>query len=286
MDGHLSCDEMKLNENIIWNMHMHEAKGFTSAYRDLDGCIRNIFCGDEVQKPATEVNLWKYRSMENVIVDCEFFYSGGDMTNADVCKQFLNVLTCLELIQCRVFGLSTDGNSVNVRAMKILSDTDMEIPNDQEWLDERYVSMKHPLDHSRRIFFWLCSTHQIKSMRNQLWTSRNNGKCHFLSPDGFPFGWEGVGEQFNREETRGTKISKLVLGAILLDGWAKMNVHYAKSVFAWDTLAEAVEYYICTEANLNVPILEENLYEGNVDCFCTMLWKGQRGPLASWNVDS
>jgi hypothetical protein len=99
---------------------------------------------------------------DNTQTDCEFFYNGGELSNADVRKQFLHVVVCLELIGCKVSGFCTDGNSPNVTAMKVLSESRIPIPYDLDWLDEHYVSMVHPLDTTnRRIYFWLCSTHEI-----------------------------------------------------------------------------------------------------------------------------
>lgn len=130
--------------------------------------------------------------------------------------------------------------------------------------------MIHPLDPSRRIFFWLCSTHQFKSGRNQLWAGRHEGKRHFVSADGFPFGWAQVWDRFERNQKQGAKASKLVHAALLLDKWAKINVHFAKTVFCWDTLADELAS-ICALAKIAVPRLDESEYETNSHCFRPVL---------------
>ena len=276
-NGHISCDEMKFDENVMWHTSTHEASGFSGDFMDLDSVVRGVLSGQNEKEPAVQVNLWKYRSTDNTTLDCEFFYSGGNLNNADIRKQFLHVVTCLELINCRVFGFSSDGNSVNVTAMKMLSESASGIPEDMEWLDEHYISMVHPLDPTRRIYFWLCTTHQIKSMRNQLWTSREKGKRNFHSADDCPFGWDGLWEQYNRDQFRGAKNSLLVKAALLLDGWAKMNVHYAKVPFASQTLDDALQH-ICSEAEFPVPVSEASMYENDFNCYRPALIHGS-GPL-------
>jgi hypothetical protein len=176
--GHLSCDEMKLDKNVAWYTNGHDTAGFVTNFHDLDGKLRRILCGESSNQPAVEVNQWKYRTCTtSESFECEFFYNAGNLSNADIRRQFLHVVTCLEVIGREVWGLSTDGNSNNVKAMRILAESaGVSISPTEEWLDDMHVSLPHPLFENRRIYLWLCSTHEEKCGRNQLWASRPKGK--------------------------------------------------------------------------------------------------------------
>lgn len=266
-EGNISCDEMKLIENIIWNTHSHSVNGFYGDFLDLDSVLRSVLCGKTEKEPAIQVNLWRYRSLDNTQTDCVFFYNGGELSNGDVHKQFLHVVVCLELIGC----FCTNGNSPNVTAMKVLSESRIPIPYNQDWLDEHYISMVHPLDTNHRIYFWLCSTHQIKCIRNQLWMSHCKGKQKFCSLEGFPFGWADLWDQVERDNERASRNSLLQKAALLLDGWAKVP-------FADQTLDDALEY-LCCSAGIPILDMSDHIFENDVNCFWPKLQNGIYGPL-------
>ena len=50
------------------------------------------------------------------------------------------------------------------------------------------------------IFVWYCSTHNVKSLRNQLLNSTGKEKAAriFHDVDNVPFGWKGVTSQWDR----------------------------------------------------------------------------------------
>lgn len=68
--GHLMCDEMKLDENIIWSTKTHEVHGFTGDFRNVEDNIRDILVGNEEKQVVKSVNQWKFCSMENKMLDC------------------------------------------------------------------------------------------------------------------------------------------------------------------------------------------------------------------------
>ena len=91
------------------------------------------------------MNQWKYHlCTTSESFDCKFFYNGGDLSNADIHRQFLHVISCLELIGHQVCGWSTDGNSINVKRMRIISEAAGEsILPTEEWLEDQYVLLLH-----------------------------------------------------------------------------------------------------------------------------------------------
>jgi hypothetical protein len=163
--------------------------------------------------------------------------------------------------------------------MRILAESaGVSISPTEEWLDDMHVSLPHPLFENIRIYLWLCSTHEEKCGRNQLWASRPKGKRKFISADGFQFGWEWLWEQLRRDERRASPLTALTPAALYLDGWAKMNVSLAKAPFHQITLDEGL-LHVCTMARIEIPRGEAELYENNPNCFRPVMFKGAPGPL-------
>jgi hypothetical protein len=239
--GLLMCDETKLEENTAWNTKTHEVTGFIVDFDDLDDIVRKAFTHTTEKKTAVEVNLWKFQSISNECMDCEFFYNAKDLSNAALRKQFMHVLANLALANCEVIGFKTDGNSLNTTAMKYLSEAGGRPSPDSVWLERKYVSFKHPIDPEKRIFLFLCTTHQLKSMRNQLKTSRNSnikGKRHFMDEFGNPFGWWVLVNQYQRDSIRSSPQTELSERGISPDGYDSMAVFLAKQPFKPKTIAE------------------------------------------------
>lgn len=128
------------------------------------------------------------------------------------------------------------------------------------------------------IYLWLCSTHEIKCTRSQLWTSRVNGKQNFISADGIPYGWPIMVKQLDWDQKRGLQLTALTPAVLYLDGWAKMNASLAKAPFHQSTLDEGLEY-ICSTAGINILRGQVDLYENDPNCFRPTMFNGSKGLL-------
>jgi hypothetical protein len=83
--GLVMCDEMKLDENVLWDTKSHAAHGFAGDFESLDRSIQAELTGNTEKQPAVEVNQWKYRAIngkEMLSFECEFFYNDGSLSNA------------------------------------------------------------------------------------------------------------------------------------------------------------------------------------------------------------
>lgn len=58
--GLVMCDEMKLDENVLWDTKSHVVHGFAGDFESLDRSIRAELTGNTEKQPAVEVNQWKY----------------------------------------------------------------------------------------------------------------------------------------------------------------------------------------------------------------------------------
>jgi hypothetical protein len=86
-------------------------------------------------------------------------------------------------------------------------------------------------------------------------------------------------DQLERDSERASRNSLLQkAAALLLDGWAKMNVHFAKVPFADQTLDDALEY-LCRSAGIPILDMSVHMFENDVNCFRPKLQNGIYGPL-------
>jgi hypothetical protein len=267
---------MKLDENVLWDTKSHVVHGFAGDFESLDRSIRAELTGNTEKQPAVEVNQWKYRTIngkEMLSFECELFYNDGSLlSNASPShfKPRANQLPSYWMGYRRGFEERNVDEDLSGKGAG-------RTPHSIEWLDTTYLSCVHPVDRGRRVFFWLCSTHQIKSLRTQLWTSQIQGKRGFISVGGYHFGWDWLMEQFERDKIRPSQETCMTDLAMFLDGWAKMNVALAKAPFRLETLSEGMRH-VCELANIIVPIGDETLYENDSSCCRPILVNG-RSPL-------
>ena len=84
-------------------------------------------------------------------------------------------------------------------------------------------------------------------------------------------------EQWNRDKLHATPNTPLNAATLVLDNWAKMNVHLAKLPFHIKTLCKALEN-ICLESGVAVPN-DDSMFEHHRECYHPVLASGEQGPL-------
>lgn len=132
--GHIIFDEMKLKSGIFWNTADHSLVGFASQDNKvltIDDDLQQLFRDDNieaarmdsVEEPAVYVNQFRFRSIKNTIHNSEFFFNNGALTGDELLEQILHVITCYEMVGCRIHGILSDAGGVNARAFKLLRDS-------------------------------------------------------------------------------------------------------------------------------------------------------------------
>ena len=61
-----------------------------------------------------------YRTYDNKIFILEYFCNGGDLNGAEIMRQLNSVITYLEMVDCKVFGICCDAGGANARLYKYL----------------------------------------------------------------------------------------------------------------------------------------------------------------------
>ena len=183
LHGHLIVDEMKLKTGIYWRSSDHKACGFAlcSSTMSLTDSIRDMIQDEEKENdekmfqekyaPAIYVNQWCFRSTYNVIHNAEFFFNTGSLDGNDMLHQLIHVMILsYELIGVQILGLVSDAGGINAGLIRLLRSGQRSKHNQPE-TNAALASFSNPFDPSRRIAIWLCSTHNLKSIRNQLLAS-------------------------------------------------------------------------------------------------------------------
>lgn len=148
--GELICDEMKLKQDVVMNVNSNAVIGFTEDFINKKKILKNLLDDEELDnmcEPATQVCQWRARAVDGSSFNCEFWYNSGSLKGDELLEQFNQVAIRCEMIGFRVLGFVCDAGGPNARLFKLL---------------------------------FHCSTHDLKAMRNALFTSwQHNGKKMF-----------------------------------------------------------------------------------------------------------
>jgi hypothetical protein len=166
-DGHIGCDEMHLKAGIWWNTSNHDILGFEGDCKNFDDEVTTLI--SDMKRPpkklAVSVNQFKYRSTFGKTQNLDFFYNSGSLSGKDIAKQVFHVIKSLEAIDCRVHGFASDAGGNNAKLYALLRG---HLTEEGLWEDPDLVSFLNPVDPTRRVWLWHCTTHLLKAFRNQL----------------------------------------------------------------------------------------------------------------------
>ena len=158
----------------------------------------------------------------------------NNLSGNEILRQLIQVLAMLSLVDVVVCGLTLDAGGNNARLVRYLLGGEAEVKN--AWLEK--ISFQNVLsDNLNPCFVWFCSTHNLKSVRNQLMASTmsDKGARRFFDTDNICFGWEQVEYQWEIEDTRiqtnNLPQTELTKHSVFPDKWNEMRVKHAKAVF-------------------------------------------------------
>ena len=240
--GELICNEMKLKQDIVMNVNSDTGIGFTEDFIYNNTILKNVLDGDKVEnlcEPATQVCQWRARAVDGSSFNCEVWYNHGTLNGDELLEQFTQVVMRCEIAGFGVLGFVCDAGGPSTRLMKLLRDN-RHLP-EGGWLPLETVVAVNPYDPSRRICLGHCSTHELKSLRNALYTSWTKiGKKQFLDENDVKIGKGLVEEMFQRDRQREVEgvapLSEIRKSTIVLNKWLVMNAAEAKRAFFWKTL--------------------------------------------------
>ena len=215
------------------------------------------------------VNQWRFRSVRTEVRNLEFYFNEGNTTGNEMLRQFLHVVMCLSMIDIHVAGVLLDAAGNNRRFVRCLLNGENKVVDG--WIvrcscDNVFLGSPH------QIYAWFCSTHNLKSLRNQLLSSDGTTKASriFHDVNSVYFGWSAIKDQWNREvnrlERRQAAQTKLSMSAVYPDSWNKMRVTHAKAIFCNKTLTEDTYHYShilgCTKEVIDARLSASEKSEG------------------------
>jgi hypothetical protein len=172
----------------------------------------------------------------------------------------IHVLISYELVGAKVLGIVSDAGGNNAGLIKLLRAGRR--PNLQlEKVESNMVTFINPFDPTRRVAIWLCSTHNLKSIRNQLLSSKgsSNSPRNFQFDDVY-FGWTQICDLYSREEHRKntgtTGKTRMKLAAAHPDHFSKMDAHLAKIPFELNSILEQV-HHLASQIGKEEALLEQ-----------------------------
>jgi hypothetical protein len=119
--------------------------------------------------PAVYVNQWRFRSAYGVQNNAEFFFNDGSLNRDEILDQLTHVLLSYELVGAKVLGIVSDAGGNNAGLIKLLRAGRRPNLQLEQVEPNLLVTFVNPFDPTRRVAIWLCSTHNLKSMRNHYW---------------------------------------------------------------------------------------------------------------------
>ena len=101
-------------------------------------------------------------------------------------KQFVNVLTSYDILGVKILGIVSDCGGGNENFFrKMANDLPMKGPQ----TDVNSVRFVNPVDPIRQVYFWLCGTHSLKALRNNIFHSQPK-YAHNITNDNVHFEWK------------------------------------------------------------------------------------------------
>ena len=120
--GEIMCDEMKIKENILYNVSNKKVAGLTEDFVCRKKIMKNMLDDNDVDifcHPATYVNQWRYGSVKGRSFNCEFWYNSGSLTGNALLDQFNRVVMSCGAVGSMILGFVTDAGGNNARLMKL-----------------------------------------------------------------------------------------------------------------------------------------------------------------------
>ena len=209
VSGFLMYDEMKIHEGVVWSSQSGLAIGLAEDMLDLKTLLERLLSdGGNTVEGAKYVNQWMYIKLNAGKYDkimAGFWFNEGSLTGDTILNQFTNVVLSLETIKCRVLGVVSDAGGSNASFVsRLRSGKRLK----EGWLDEEDCYIQNPFDKSRRIYFWFCVTHLMKSVRGQIKSSQDGRSRAFLDKNDTKFGWQVLIDFLEKKET--SKFSNII----------------------------------------------------------------------------
>eukprot|EP00112_Aurelia_sp_Birch-Aquarium-sp1_P001448 Seg1156.4 transcript_id=Seg1156.4/GoldUCD/mRNA.D3Y31 product="DNA transposase THAP9" pseudo=true protein_id=Seg1156.4/GoldUCD/D3Y31 len=224
----LLLDEMKIQENLVWDKYTGELIGFV----DLGDIELNYAALEDVESVATHVLVHLIRSVVNPFKFSLANFATTGATSAQLFPIFWKAVSILELkCKLKVVAVTCDGASANRKFYRMHSYLlDEEQPN---YIDVTYKTLNMFAEEPRNIYFFADPPHLMKTARNCLAKSGSGKSSRLLWNDGMTMLWSHISDLFYEDLDCGLKLlPKLKYDHVKLNPFLVMNVKLAVQVLS------------------------------------------------------
>lgn len=224
----LLLDEMKIQENLVWDKHTGELIG----YVDLGDQQLNRATLENVQSVATHVLVFMLRSIINPFKFSLANFATTGATSFQLFPLFWKAVSICELTcGLKMIAVTCDGASTNRKLFSMHSRMTSE--NDLNPSIEVTYRTRNLFSPDRYIYFISDPPHLIKTARNCLLNSGSGLCSRFMWNNGDHILWSHVKQMFYDDQNHSLHLlPKLTYDHIHLTSYSKMNVRLAAQVLS------------------------------------------------------
>ena len=233
-------DEMKIQEDLVWNKHTGELIGFV----DLGDIDTNYATLKDVQQLATHVLVFLVKSIVNPLSFSLATFATTGATSYQIFPIFWKAVNILENIDLKVIAATADGASSNRKFFRMHKALDGDCSENVVYRTQNLFSKEE-----RFIYFFADVPHLMKTARNCLANSGSGRTSRLLWNDGFHILWSHISKFYFDDLDSGLKmLPKLTSDHFNLTPYSVMRVHLAAQVLS-DTVAVCLDKFGPPEAS-------------------------------------
>ena len=235
----LLMDEMKVQENLVWDKHTGDLIGFV----DLGDPDLNYATFQKSDAIASHILVFLVRSIINPLKFSLANFATSNATSVQMFPLFWKAVGILEEnCKLKVVGVTSDGASANRSMYRMhLNMTREEDVNVD--VDVVYRTLNDLADEKRYIYFISDPPHLIKTARNCLANSLAGRCTRSMWNDGQYLTWNHISKLFNDDLDCGLHlVPKITNEHIKLSPFSVMNVRLAAQVLS-ESVYQALHMY-------------------------------------------
>ena len=237
----LVLDEMKIQENLVWDKHSGELIG----YVDLDDPIVNFATLQQADKLASHVLVFLIRSIVNPFKYSFANFATINITSVQLFSLFWKAVGILEIsVGLKVVAVTCDGASSNRKFFKMhFNLTEKEDNNGDVDVTYRTDNLFAD-DGDKRFIYFICDVpHLIKTVRNSLSHSGAGKSNRYMWNQGQHVLWSHITDLFYEDlKCQLHACPKLTVEHIKITPFSAMNVRLAAQVLS-NSCSTAIEIY-------------------------------------------
>ena len=226
----LLLDEMKIQENLVWDKHTGELIG----YVDLGDTDVNMATFENVQTFASHVLVLMVRSIINPFKFSFATFATTGANSSQLFTIFWKAVCILELsCKLKVLAVTCDGASPNRKFFKMhsrMEDKDNRLDED---VDVTYSTANLYSTDDRLIYFIEDQPHKMKTSRNCLANSGGGKMTRLMWNNGCFLVWSRISQLFYEDMECGLQLlPRLTYDHVRLNSYSIMNVKLAAQVLS------------------------------------------------------